>query len=57
MTQALCLHRFNKTLKQSNPRTQVKPRDESLDAFSTLKGYLQRTETLRVIASRLLISF
>ena len=46
---------FNKPLKQSNPRTQVKPlvlkaytHDESLCVFSTLKEYLQRTETLRV---------
>ena len=55
---------FNKPLKQSNPRTQVKPlvlkaytHDESLCVFSTLKEYLQRTETLRVTGSQLLISF
>ena len=55
---------FNKPLKQSTPRTQVKPlvlkaytHDESLCVFSTLKEYLQRTETLRVTGSQLLISF
>lgn len=55
---------FNKPLKQSNPRTQVKPlvlkaytHDESLCVFSTLKEYLHRTETLRVTGSQLLISF
>ncbi|CAH3035464.1 unnamed protein product, partial [Pocillopora meandrina] len=55
---------FNKPLKQSNPRTQVKPlvlkaytHDESLCVFSTLKEYLQRTETLRATGSQLLISF
>ncbi|CAH3183232.1 unnamed protein product [Porites lobata] len=55
---------FNKPLKQSNPKTQVKPlvlkaytHDESLCVFSTLKEYLQRTETLRVTGSPLLISF
>ena len=55
---------FNKPLKQSNPRTQVKPlvlkaytHDESLCVFSTLKEYLQRTEALRVTGSQLLISF
>lgn len=55
---------FNKPLKQSNPRTQVEPlvlkayvHDESLCVISTLKEYLQRTETLRVSGSQLLISF
>ena len=55
---------FNKPLKQSTPRTQVKPlvlkaytHDESLCVFSTLKEYLRRTETLRVTGSQLLISF
>ncbi|CAH3031028.1 unnamed protein product [Pocillopora meandrina] len=55
---------FNKPLKQSNPRTQVNPlvlkaytHDESLCVFSTLKEYLQRTETLRATGSQLLISF
>ena len=55
---------FNKPLKQSNPRTQVKPlvlkaytHDESLCVFSTLKEYLHRTETLRVTGSQVLISF
>ena len=55
---------FNKPLKQSTPRTQVKPlvlkaytHDERLCVFSTLKEYLQRTETLRVTGSQLLISF
>ena len=55
---------FSKLLKQSNQRTQRKPldlkaytHDENLCVFSTLKGYLQRTETLRVTGSQLLISF
>ena len=55
---------FSKPLKQSNPRTQVKPlalkaytHDESLCVFSTLIEYLQRIETLRVTGSQLLISF
>ena len=55
---------FNKPLKQSNPRTQVEPlvlkayvHDESLCVISTLKEYLQRTETLRVSGSQLLIRF
>ena len=55
---------FTKPLKQSNPRTQVEPlvlkayvHDESLCVISTLKEYLQRTETLLVSGSQLLISF
>ena len=55
---------FNKPLKQSNPRTQVERlvlkayvHDESLCVISTLKEYLQRTETLLVSGPQLLISF
>ena len=56
---------FSKPVKESNPRTQVKPlvlkaytHDESLCVFSTLKQYLQRTKILRVTAgSQLLIGF
>lgn len=55
---------FNKPLKQSNPRIQVEPlilkayvHNESLYVISTLKEYLQRTETLRVSGSQLLMSF
>ena len=51
---------FNKLLKQSYPRTQVERlvlkayvHDESLGVISTLKEYLQRTETLRVSGSQL----
>lgn len=43
---------FNKPLKQSNPRTPVKPlvlkacfHDERLCVFATLNEYLQRTRT------------
>ena len=55
---------FNEPLKQSNPRTQVERlvlkayvHDEGLCVISTLKEYLQRTETLLVSGSQLLISF
>ena len=55
---------FNKPPKQFNPRTQVEPlvlktyiHHESLCVISTLREYLQRTETLRVTGSQLLISF
>ena len=55
---------FNKPPNQSYPRTQVEPlvlmayiHHESLCVISPLKEYLQRTETLRVTGSQLLISF